>query len=128
MSKHRTQRERVSVKLRGGVAKRLFGPKISFIGCFFSDDDESDEESVKKTNKCSLVWEVSRGCSSIWGGLRLGGEKMMKWEKLRFKALDWMQTCRSDSFRSVSRSRRVSHIQCSLSHASAWESVYSRVP
>ncbi|NXX64475.1 PRPF3 protein, partial [Spizella passerina] len=23
----------------------------------FADDDESDEESVKKTNKCSLVWE-----------------------------------------------------------------------
>ncbi|NWU56068.1 PRPF3 protein, partial [Dromas ardeola] len=41
----------------GGVAKRLFGTKIGFIGCFFSDDDESDEESVKKTNKCSLVWE-----------------------------------------------------------------------
>lgn len=27
----------------------------------FADDDESDEESVKKTNKCSLVWEVSCG-------------------------------------------------------------------
>lgn len=43
---------------------------VGFVfGCFFSDDDESDEESVKKTNKCSLVWEVSCGCSSIWGDL-----------------------------------------------------------
>ncbi|NXG75071.1 PRPF3 protein, partial [Baryphthengus martii] len=33
--------------------------KIGFISdnFSFSDDDESDEESVKKTNKCSLVWE-----------------------------------------------------------------------
>lgn len=26
---------------------------------FFPDDEESDEEAVKKTNKCVLVWEVS---------------------------------------------------------------------
>lgn len=32
----------------------------------FPDDDESDEESVKKTNKCSLVWEVS-GSSGLLG-------------------------------------------------------------
>lgn len=24
----------------------------------FPDDEESDEEAVKKTNKCVLVWEV----------------------------------------------------------------------
>lgn len=42
---------------------------MGFIGGVFPDDDESDEESVKKTNKCSLVWEVSHGGGSIpgWG-------------------------------------------------------------
>jgi len=32
---------------------------LEFVVVVFPDDDESDEESVKKTNKCSLVWEVS---------------------------------------------------------------------
>lgn len=34
----------------------------------FPDDEESDEEAVKKTNKCVLVWEVSvsvKRCSSV---------------------------------------------------------------
>uniref|UniRef100_U3I3V8 U4/U6 small nuclear ribonucleoprotein Prp3 n=1 Tax=Anas platyrhynchos platyrhynchos TaxID=8840 RepID=U3I3V8_ANAPP len=37
---------------------RLFGHRVVICFLFlFPDDDESDEESVKKTNKCSLVWE-----------------------------------------------------------------------
>ncbi|NXE69339.1 PRPF3 protein, partial [Calcarius ornatus] len=41
---------------RGGSPAPPQGLKELFCGAF-ADDDESDEESVKKTNKCSLVWE-----------------------------------------------------------------------
>ncbi|NWR23971.1 PRPF3 protein, partial [Emberiza fucata] len=41
---------------RGGNPAAPQGLNELFCGVF-ADDDESDEESVKKTNKCSLVWE-----------------------------------------------------------------------
>lgn len=51
-----------------GESSSTSGAKWDFIGGVFPDDDESDEESVKKTNKCSLVWEVSHGGSIPgWG-------------------------------------------------------------
>ncbi|NXF27433.1 PRPF3 protein, partial [Rhodinocichla rosea] len=41
---------------RGGSPAPPQGLNELYCG-LFADDDESDEESVKKTNKCSLVWE-----------------------------------------------------------------------
>ncbi|NWY34682.1 PRPF3 protein, partial [Pheucticus melanocephalus] len=41
---------------RGGSPAPPQGLNELYCGVF-ADDDESDEESVKKTNKCSLVWE-----------------------------------------------------------------------
>lgn len=51
---------------KGAVRQQLGSCRTRICFLFlFPDDDESDEESVKKTNKCSLVWEVSSSSDLI---------------------------------------------------------------
>ena len=52
----------------------------------FPDDEESDEEAVKKTNKCVLVWEV--GDSSFF--LIFIFYRQRKGERKGERNIDWL--------------------------------------